>query len=427
MVMVVVAMAMVMTGCNEGKNGGNRKAGKEKKKKVAHVRATAAKRSNLIEYLKTTGDVIAVNTITLKSTVEGQIVCCSWREGDKVEKKGEKLIEIDRPMYRQLVLSAKASGLVAKAKLSDLLAGARPEEIAQAKETVTQLKDCTEFAKADLERIGALVIDGSLPAESVEKARVSYTKCQTQLRTANEQLAMLVAGPTKTRIAILKAAVAEATAKEAVAQAKLDECILKAPFAGLITKVFARSGDLATPRAPLLEMMDSSSIVFRFPIPESKAAQLHKDSEAVIQLDAFPDKTFKAKITRIYAELERSSRTRLAEAKVVETIDLVPGMFGRISVAIRSLKNVITVPGSSINTTPRGDKVVFIVKDGKACMRKVILGLEQGNLVEVKSGLEENALVIYEGNLSIKKGTKVKVLPSTPLPSDSQNNGGGQI
>jgi multidrug efflux pump subunit AcrA (membrane-fusion protein) len=422
--LLLIVLSVSINGCEGTDKSEAGKSGTNGKNKAVHVRAMAAKRSTLVEKLNTTGDVIAVNTVTLKSTVEGQIVCCSWREGDRVDKRGQKLVEIDRPMYRQMVLSEEASALVAKARLADLLAGARPEQIAQSREAVTQLEDCTEFAKADLARIGALVHDGSLSAESVEKARVSYTKCQTQLRSANEELAMLIAGPTKTEIAVQQAAVEEAVAKKAVAQSKLDECILRAPFPGVITKVFARSGDLSTPRAPLLELMDPTSIVFRFAIPETKAAELNEESEATIRLDAFPGKEVKAVITRIYAELERTSRTRLAEAKVVEPVDLIPGMFGRISVTVKKIENAITVPGSAIMTTPRGDKIVFVVKDGKAVMTKVTLGLEQANIVQITEGIDGDALVVYEGNLNLKNGTAVEVLPQPS--SDSNIVGGGK-
>ena len=419
-VAILGAATIAMVGCRSGKSGKAR----GKSKKPRRVEAIAAEKTRLVELLETTGDAIAVNTVIMRATVEGPISFCPWREGDRVERVGQKLIEIDRPLYRQQVVAAEAALAVVRAKLADLKAGARPEEIAQAKESVRQLEDCTNFTKADLGRIGALVKSGSLPAELVEKARVSYVKCQTQLVTAKQQLGMLEAGPTKTEIAVAQAAVDEAAAKRALAQAKLDECLLKAPFAGVVTQVFVRPGDLATPRAPLLKMMAPSSLVVRAGLPESCAADIRKGTEAVVRFDAYPRKTFKARIERVYPRLEWESRTRMIEAKVLDPIELIPRLFARISVRGRVADGAVVVPDAAIITTPRGHKVVYVVKEGKASMRKVTIGLEQGQRVQVADGVRAGEMVVTAGNLNLKDGAQVQLGKAAPPPATRKASGG---
>ena len=390
-----------------------------KSKKARYVQAVAAKKERLVEFLETTGDVVAVNTVTIQATIEGPIAFCPWREGDRIEQVDQKLIEINRPLYRQEVLVAKAALAVAAAKLADLKAGARLEEIAQIKESVKQLEDCTNFAKADLDRIRSLVKSGSLPAETVEKARVSYVKCQTQFAAAKEQLAMLEAGPTKTEIAVHQAVVDEAGAKRAIAQVKLDECVLKAPFAGVVTQVFVRQGDLATPRAPLLKLMDPTSLVVRAGLPESCSANIRKGTKVVVRLDAYPNKIFNAKIERVYPRLERDSRTRIIEAKIIEPVQLIPRLFARISVQGRVADDAVVVPDAAIVTTPRGDKVIYVVKGGKANMRKVTIGLEQGQSIQIIDGVQVGEMVVVAGNLNLKDGVPVQ-LDKVTSASDTQ-------
>jgi len=419
-VAILGAATIAAIGCRSGKGGKAR----GKSKKPRRVEAVAAEKTRLVELLETTGDVVAVNTVTMQATVEGPISFCPWREGDRVERVGQKLIEIDRPLYRQQVVAADAALAVARAKLADLKAGARPEEIAQAKESVRQLEDCTNFTKADLGRIGALVKSGSLPAELVEKARVSYVKCQTQLVAAKQQLAMLEAGPTKTEIAVAQATVDEAAAKRALAQAKLDECLLKAPFAGVITQVFVRPGDLATPRAPLLKMMDPSSLVVRAGLPETCAADIRKGTEAVVRLDAYPRKTFKARIERVYPRLEWDSRTRIIEAKVLDPVELIPRLFARISVRGRVADAAVVIPDAAIVTTPRGQKVVYVVKEGKASMRKVTIGLEQGQRVQIADGVRAGEMVVIAGNLNLKDGAQVQLGKAAPPAATKKASGG---
>ena len=397
-----------------------------KSKKARHVQAVAAKKERLVEFLETTGDVVAVNTVTIQATIEGPIAFCPWREGDRIEQVDQKLIEINRPLYRQEVLAAKAALAVAAAKLADLKAGARPEEIAQIKESVKQLEDCTNFAKADLDRIRSLVKSGSLPAETVEKARVSYIKCQTQFAAAKEQLAMLEAGPTKTEIAVHQAAVDEAGAKRAIAQAKLDECVLKAPFVGVVTQVFVRPGDLATPRAPLLKLMDPTSLVVRAGLPESCSANIRKGTKVVVRLDAYPNKIFNAKIERVYPRLERDSRTRIIEAKIIEPVQLIPRLFARISVQGRVADDAVVVPDAAIVTTPRGDKVIYVVKEGKANMRKVTIGLEQGQSIQIIDGVQVGEMVVVAGNLNLKDGVPVQLDKATSASNTQKVTGDNQ-
>jgi len=406
------ATVIGMIGCKDKNAPG-------KSKKARHVHAVAAKKERLVEFLETTGDVVAVNTVTIQATIEGPIAFCPWREGDRIEQVDQKLIEINRPLYRQEVLVAKAALAVAAAKLADLKAGARPEEIAQIKESVKQLEDCTNFAKADLDRIRSLVKSGSLPAETVEKARVSYIKCQTQFAAAKEQLAMLEAGPTKTEIAVHQATVDEAGAKRAIAQAKLDECVLKAPFVGVVTQVFVRPGDLATPRAPLLKLMDPTSLVVRAGLPESCSANIRKGTKVVVRLDAYPNKTFNAKIERVYPRLEWDSRTRIIEAKIIEPVQLIPRLFARISVQGRVADDAVVVPDAAIVTTPRGDKVIYVVKEGKANMRKVTIGLEQGQSIQIIDGVQVGEMVVVAGNLNLKDGVPVQLDKATSA-SDTQ-------
>ena len=410
MVTILGLVAIEMFGCDSDKSV----QGQGKSKKARNVEVVAVKRERLVESLETTGDVVAVNTVTIQATIEGPIAFCPWREGDRIEQVGQKLIEIDRPLYRHEVLAAQAGLAVAKAKLADLKAGARPEEIAQAKESVRQFEDGTNFAKADLNRITALVKSGSLSGETVEKASVSYVKFQTQLAAAREQLAMLEAGPTETEIAVQQATVDEAVARVFIAQARLDECILKAPFIGVVTQVLVRPGDLATPRAPMLKIMDPKSLVVRAGLPESHAANIHKGTKVVVKLDAYPNKMFNAEIVRVYPILELDSRTRLIEAKIIDSVELIPRLFARISVQGRVVDDAIVVPDAAIVTTPRGEKVVYVVSEGKANMRQVTIGLEQGQSVQIIDGVQAGEMVVVAGNLNLKDGVAVEYDKATP-------------
>ncbi len=404
MVIVTCCMVLIMVGgCGKTEQSGR------KSKPAALVKTAVAETTNLVELIETTGDIVAVNTVTLEATVEGPIACCPWREGDCVERAGMKLIEIHRPLYRQELAAAEAVRDLAQAKLDDLKAGARPEEISQARETLRHFEDCTAFAEADLKRIRSLVASGTLPAEMAERARVDFVKCQTQLGSAREELAMLEAGPTVTEIAVAQAAVDEAESRVGLAQARLDECSLVAPFPGIITEVYVRVGDLATPRAKLLKMIDPTSLVVRTGLPESSSAHIRTGTAATVTLDAFSGQKFKARISRIYPRIEADSRTRIVEAELIDPVELLPRMFARIKTQGRVFDDAVMVPTKSITTTPRGQTVLFVVQDGKAVQRKVTTGIEQADMIQITEGLQAGEVVVTVGNLNLRDGIAIRV------------------
>jgi multidrug efflux pump subunit AcrA (membrane-fusion protein) len=359
--------------------------------------------------LETTGEVVATNTITVAATVEGPLAFCPWREDDRV-RAGQKLIEIDRPLYREEVTGAAAALAVARAKLDDLKAGSRPEEIAQAEETVKKLQEATAFARTDIERIGKLVERGGLPGEAQEKARVTLVDLQSQLASAQQRLEMLRSGPTKTAIAVQEALVKEAEARLKWAQVKFAEGTIVAPFSGVVTKVHVRRGDLATLKSPLLELSDPSSLVIRFAVPEVFTAQVRTGMALEARLDAYPEKVFNGRVARVYPDIDRRIRTRTVEAKIAGIPGVMPGMFARLTLKLKQIDDAVVVPLAALITTPEGGKVVFVVKDGKALRRKVKTGIEASDRIQLLEGVNPGDKVIISGHKDLKDGMDVRVI-----------------
>ncbi len=407
----IICMIFIIGGCNQEQKV-------VKKKKSITVKAVIAKEMQLSETLKTTGDVVATNTVTLRAAVEGPIKYCPWREGDIVENIGQKIIEISRPLYQHQLDVARAELDVKKAILKDLKIGPRPEEIVIAKENVINLTSCTDFAKIDLERLSSLVKKNIISKQDEEKARVNYVKCQTQLESSKETLMMLEEGTKITELAIADAIVKKANASLELAQTKINECTINAPFSGIVTQVFVRPGDLthlSSPRMPLVKIMDPKSLIIRAGLPENCSSQITLGIDVQVELDAYPDKKFSGKIERIYPRIEQNSRTRIIEVRIKDEVKLLPRMFARITLQGRSVKNAIVVPDSAIITTPRGGHIVFIVKDGKAIMRHVEIGLENGNDIQIVKGINVDDTVIIAGNFNLKNGLSVKIIKTTAL------------
>jgi len=403
---VALLLLLVMAGC------GSRENSAQPQKKAPLVTVETVTTGEIIRSSDLTAEVVPVEAVQISATVEGPIGFCPWREGDRVEA-GQKLIEIDREMYRAEVKAAEAALAVAQAKLDDLKAGTRPEEIEKARQSVREAEQSALFEKSDLDRIAQLVETGALPGEDIEKARVKQAAAEAKLNAAREQLDMLKSGSTRTTIAVQQAAVKEAQAKLELAQARLSECVIAAPFAGTITKVFVRRGDMATMKAPLLEMADLSSLVVRCAVPEANASEARPGMKAQVRLDALPGKTLSAEIARVFPQLDPRMRTRTIELSIQDKLELAPGMFGRVRLILESVPDAVTVPVQAVIITPGGAQVAFVVAAGKAAQRKVQTGIEEGGRIQILSGLKPGEKVIVSGQEKLKDGAEIR-LPAPP-------------
>lgn len=406
--MGVGLMVLFTTGCG----GRDSNSAQPKQKKAPLVQLETVTTGRIQRAIALTCEVIPIESIQISSTVEGPIGYCPWREGDRVEA-GQKLIEIDREMYRAEVKAAEAALAVAQAKLDDLNAGTRPEEIEKARQGVREAEQSNAYEQADFERIAKLVKIGALPGEGLDKAHVQRTAAEAKLAGARQELEMLEAGFTRTAIAVQQAVVQEAAAKLELARARLDECIMTAPFAGTITEMFVRQGDMAAMKVPLLRMVDMESLVVRCAVPEAQAGVVKPGMPGEVRLDALPGIRLQSEVVRVYPELDPRMRTRTIELVVKDDTALAPGMFGRVRLIVDSFSAAVTVPVQSVIVTPSGAQVAFVAAEGKAVQRKVQTDIEENGRIQVLTGLMPGEQVIVAGQEKLKDGGAIRLAGSS--------------
>jgi len=420
------ALLVVLTGCDG--NGGQGQRDRDRDPRVA---VETAERERIVDSLEATAEVVPTHSVEISPTLEGPLGFFPWREGDSVEE-GEKLAEIDRAAYRAEVTSAEAALAVAEADLADLRAGARAEERDKALQNVREAEETAAYEKDNLERVAQLVESGALAGEELDRARLDHVTAQARLESARRELEIVESGPTSTQIAVQEARVKEAAVKLEEAQTRLDECVLTAPFDGVITKVFARPGDTAEPRSPLLEMVDMESLALRFTVPEAQAAAMRTGMPLTARLDALPDGNHSGEIVRVYPELDPEMRTRTVEAVLNNPPDLAPNMFARVRVTLREAEDAIVLPTDAVLLAPSGEDVVYVIEEGRAERRPVTLGIEEGGRVEIVSGVEAGEQVVVEGNEQLEPGMAVRTgdgegqPPRDESPADRRGEGEGQ-
>ena len=235
----------------------------------------------------------------------------------------------------------------------------------------------------ELRRVEQLVEKGALPGEQLDRAKSTYERARAQLVKAEETTG---------------------------------DYQVTAPWDGVVSRVLVTDGNYVSPRAPLVEIFDPASLVISVAVPEADAAAVRQGIVAAVSLDAFRGKEYQGKISRIYPDLDRRTRTRTVELELAEVIALVPGMFARVAVPMETVTDAVTVPDSAVLTTPQGGRVAFVVNDGKAALRLVKTGLEAGGRLQIVEGIRPGEQVIVAGHETLKDGAPVR------LPGSAKQN-----
>ena len=309
-------------------------------------------RQNAVVPPKVSGFVEA-DDIRLGSRVGGRVKSVKAIEGGAV-KTGDVLVELEPYDLAERRAHAAALSAGRKAEHARLVAGSRPEEIAQArarmqqsaarverlvngprKQEISSAKAHVELARAQAalaaksyERTKSLVGKG-VSAESLDRATEAVAAADAALRVRHNDLAVLEEGSRAEDVEAARAEMAEAASAlellrqgartEDIAAAKaaadaaeaevaaidrqVEELTIRAPADGVIDAVDLHAGDLVAPNAPVLSMVDPTRLWVRAYIPEDRL-DVKPGVELEVAVDAFPGRLFKARVTFVAKDAE---------------------------------------------------------------------------------------------------------------------------
>ncbi len=347
---------------------------------VATVRADKGGRAAL---LNASGYVTPRRRATVAAKITARVNQIYAEEGMHVEP-GQILARLDDADARARLASARADREATAATLGDIrvnLANAERELVRQ----------------EELFRRGLVA----------EQAR-------DQARTAVESL--------RARLTLAREQVAAAEARVQVAQQDLDNCIVRAPFAGVVVSKDAQRGEMVSPisagggftRTGIATIVDMSSLEIEVDVNESFIARVSTGQPVTAVLDAYPDWQIPAKVRTVIPTADRQKAT----VKVRATFDkLDPRILPDMAVKVTFLGEERAAPaGAGRVLIPKtalreesGTVVVFVHREGRVERRAVRLGQARGNDQEVVAGLTEGEQVVTSGVSELRDGQPVRV------------------
>lgn len=356
------------------------------------------------------GDVVKINDV---------LATLSIPEMDKQQKI------LNAQIQRHLALEKQATAGVELAKADVLAAKAR---LAQAKSEKNRVAASLAAAEAEFQRTEDLVQRQSLAPRVLDEVRKKRDSERAALSAVDSSIQSAVADVTVATARQTSAEADLAVAKEdtKIARTELEELqvmieygVLKAPFAGVVTSRTIDPGDLVrnqesnTDGASLFVISQISTVRVRIPVPERDAMRVNRGDGVTLSFPFYQDEPeIKGTVSRSTQSLDSHSGTMLIEADI-ENSDgkLLPGMFGQASINLSTKIAAHTLPARAVRFTEAGEAYVYVLdKDKTVTVKDVETGFDDGNTIEILSGVEPGQTVIDAHRERFINGQKVSVL-----------------
>ncbi len=252
--------------------------------------------------LRLSGHIEATET-DLGFKVPGKIAAIHFEEGQEV-KAGEVVAELESQDLRRELEAAQARQEAARANLTKLEAGYRPEEVRQAKAAAAQAQaDYNEKAK-DFRRMQNLFERRTVPATTRDKAEAAYLMAKEALRQTQENYALLKSGYRREDIDAARAEFRQAEASLELAQTRLGYATITSPVTGVVLARPMEPGQVAAVGATVLTLGDLDNAYFEGYIPETDLARVRYEQKAAVTTDTYPGKRYPAWVSYISAKAE---------------------------------------------------------------------------------------------------------------------------
>ncbi|MEJ2346778.1 MAG: efflux RND transporter periplasmic adaptor subunit [Gammaproteobacteria bacterium] len=216
-----------------------------------------------------------------------------------------------------------------------------------------------------------------------------------------------------------KASLDKAKALVAAQRARIDKLAVRAPFSGVLGIRQVDLGQYLKAGSQIVSLQALDPIYVDFSLPERYLSQLAEKQQVLVQVPAYPGRTFDGGISVVSAKVDQATRNVQVRATLVNPDQVLrPGMFAEVRVALPARSNVLTVPRTAITYNPYGDSVFLIEhKDGKLVVQRkqVETGDTRDGRVEITKGLKLGDQVVAAGQVKLRNGQPVKIDNSVKL------------
>jgi HlyD family secretion protein len=334
------------------------------------------------------------------------------QRGAKV-KEGELLAVLENADLAAAALDNKGSYAAAQAAYDTATKAQVPEDAQKAELDFAQAKANLNLNQTIVKSREELLKEGAIPRRDLETAQAALVQAQAQYDTASRHLESMKAVTHESALKAAQGQLSSAEGKLKGAEAQVAYSEIHSPINGVVTDRPLFAGETAAAGAPLLTVMDTSSLLAKTHMAQSVVQQMKVGDEAQVQVPGIQDPV-PARVSLISPALDPGSTTVEVWLKIDNRAGkLKVGTPVKAQITGRTAENAWKIPNSAVLAAQDGSKSVMVVgSDGAAHKKAVTLGISDGEDVQVLSGLAPSDNVITGGAYGLDENTKVKVGPA---------------
>jgi HlyD family secretion protein len=335
------------------------------------------------------GYVAARTKASVSAKIAGRLAYLGVSEGSLV-RQGDVIARLDNADYQAAVSQAQAN--VASADASIIEARTDRDQLAREASRLAEIRT----RNANL-----------ISQQDVEAATSRSAQAEARLNAS-----------------VARKRSAEAALR--MAEANMDNTIIRAPFSGTVLRKDAEVGEVVAPsvgggltRGAVVTLADLQTLEVEVDVNEAYIARIRGGAPTRITLDAYPDTTFRGVVRQVVPTADRQRATVQVKVSILDhdarilpemgaKVDFLENDRARVATAGAVQKPVIRVPAAAVKTDG-GTSVVWIVRDGRLVRRAVQTGPVSAGFLELRSGLNGGEQILVSGVDSPSEGMRVKV------------------
>jgi ABC exporter DevB family membrane fusion protein len=238
--------------------------------------------------------------VQVGAELTGRIEKVFVNEGDKV-KKGQIIARLASMDIRAKLNEAEAQRIVEEAKLAEVSAKTRAEEIGQAEAAHRAATAELELARINFDRYRKLSVEGVVPAAAFDEKQREMEVARNRLQETAEKKALLEKGPRSETIAAQHSVLERATASRQYLETLLEKTVVTAPISGTVIRKHLHDGEVVYTESPLpfVVIADTQKIRVNAEVDETDAGRIHLGDPVEIRSDAYPNIVFDGEILEI--------------------------------------------------------------------------------------------------------------------------------
>ena len=366
------------------------------------VEAYRVVRSDLVHSVVASGRIATPQRVSVGAVITGRVARIPVKEGQSVQQ-GDVLVELDDADERAAADQARGAVAQAEAKVRQL----RELGLPSAEQALVQAQANHVQARRQHERAVELKTKGFVSQAALDDAQRNLNVAESQLRAA--QLQVQSNRPRGSDFTLAQTALAQARSALGLAQAKLDETVIRAPVGGTLIARSVEPGNVVQAGKELMVLAPAGETQVVVQIDEKNLAQVKLGQQALASADAYPKERFKAEVVYINPGIDALRGAVEVKLQVPNPpAYLRQDMTVSVDIEVARARGVVTIPADAVHEAGGAKPWVLAVNGWRAERRPVKLGLKGEGRVEVLGGLAPDDLVIPASQQAVRAGQRVR-------------------